>query len=123
MDPIERYELIRPILKGEKTVEQVEKEAQVSSRTLYRYLKRFRESGGKLESLADLSHAANSHPNWLTSEDKAFVIRYQLENPHLSTRKLAEELTEKGILEISYGSVADILKEDHFPEHFFFQPF
>ena len=117
MDPITRYELIRPILTGEKTVEQVEKEADVSSRTLYRYLRRFREG----ESLADQSHAASSHPKWFTDEDKAKVIRYKLENPDLSHRRLAQRLTEQGILEISYRSVANILKEGHFPEPFFFR--
>ncbi len=117
MDPIQRYELIRPILLGEKSVEQVEAEASVSSRTLYRYLKRFREG----ESLVDTSHAANSHPKWFTDEDKAKVIRYKLENPDLSHRRLAEQLTEKGILEISYRSVANILQEGHFPEPFFFR--
>ena len=121
MDPIQRYELIRPILTGKKTAPQVEKEAEVSSRTLYRYLKRFREGDQQLESLADKSHAANSHPKWFTSEDKALVIRYRLENPSLSLRRLASELTQKGILEISYHSVANILKEGNFPEHFFFR--
>ncbi|MBI1929506.1 helix-turn-helix domain-containing protein [Candidatus Poribacteria bacterium] len=89
----------------------------MSSRTLYRYLKRFREG----ESLVDKSHAANSHPQWFTDEDKAKVIRYKLENPSLSHRRLAEQLTEKGILEISYRSVANILQEGHFPEPFFFR--
>jgi len=117
MDPITRYELIRPILTGEKTVEQVETEASVSLRTLYRYLRRFREG----ESLADQSHAASSHPKWLTDEDKATVIRYKLENPSLSHRRLAQQLKEQGILEISYRSVANILTEGHFPEHFFFR--
>ena len=117
MDPIKRYELIRPILTGKKTVEQVAKETDVSSRTLYRYLLRFRCG----QSLADKSHAASSHPKWLTDSDKAKVIRYFLDNPHLSTRKLASQLRELGILDISYRSVANILSEGNFPEHFFFQ--
>jgi transposase-like protein len=102
MDPIKRYELIRPILTGEKTVEQVGKEAEVSSRTLYRYLQRFREGEQQLESLADQSHAANFHPKWFTDEDKAKVIRCRLENPSLSLRRLASELTQKGILTTNF---------------------
>ena len=53
MDARTRYELIRPILIGERTVEQVEKESGLSGRTLRRYLSRLRESGGKVENLAD----------------------------------------------------------------------
>ena len=43
MTATQRYELIRPILAGEKTVQQVHKENDISIRTLRRYLKRFRE--------------------------------------------------------------------------------
>ena len=38
MDCTQRYELIRPILQGDKTVRQVAKASGISKRTLYRYL-------------------------------------------------------------------------------------
>jgi len=42
----------------------------LSSRENRHYLKRFREGGEDIESLADKSHANHSHPKWLTREDK-----------------------------------------------------
>lgn len=50
MTPIQRYELIRPILQGEKSVKKVHVETNVPLRTLYRYLLRFRQGAGDLES-------------------------------------------------------------------------
>jgi predicted transcriptional regulator YheO len=120
MDPIKRYERIRPIITGEKTVSEVEQESGLSSRTLYRYLKRFREGNENFESLRDKSHAIHSHPKWLTDDEKAKVIRYQLENPSKSTRQIAQDLNTQGILEISYRTVANILTEGHLQKPFFF---
>ena len=108
---IQRYELIRPILKGEKTPKQASEETGVPLSTIYYYLKRFREGGEEMESLADKSHANQSHPRWLTQEDKEKIVQYKLQHPHLSSRKIAEALAEKSILKINYHSVADILKE------------
>ncbi len=70
MNAIQRYELIRPILKHEKTPKQVSEETNIPISTIYRYLKRYRESGGDIESLADKSHANQSHPKWLERKDK-----------------------------------------------------
>ena len=66
MTPIQRYELIHPILQGEKTVQQVHQETQVPIPSLYRYLKRFREGNGQLESLADKSHAPHLRHMWIS---------------------------------------------------------
>jgi transposase len=120
MDPIKRYELIRPIITGEKTVSEVEQESGLSSRTIYRYLKRFREGNQNLESLRDKSHAIHSHPKWLTDDEKAKVISYQLQNPSKSTRQIADDLKTQGILEISYRTVGNILSEGHLQKPFFF---
>lgn len=120
MDPIKRYELIRPIITGEKTVSEVQQESSLSSRTIYRYLKQFREGNENLESLRDKSHAIHSHPKWLTDEQKALVISYQLQNPSLSTRQIADALKTEGILEISYRTVGNILSEGHLQKPFFF---
>ena len=43
MTATQRYELIRPIIHKEKTIQQVHEENDISIRTLRRYLKRFRE--------------------------------------------------------------------------------
>ena len=109
MNAIQKYELIRPILKKEKTPAQISKETNVPLSTIYNYLKRFQDSGEDIESLADKPHANRSHPKWFTQEDKNKVIRYKLQHPHLSSRQIAKTLTDDGILQISYHSVADIL--------------
>ena len=109
MNAIQRYELIRPILKKEKTLEQVSKEANVPLSTIYYYLKRFQDGGENIESLADKTHAINSNSKWLTQEDKDKVVQYKLQHPHLSSRQIAKAMTQEGIKQISYHSVADIL--------------
>jgi transposase len=107
----QKYELIRPILKGEKKPKQVSEEKDVSLSNIYRYLKRLRDSGEDMESLADRSHANQSHPRWLTREDKDKVIQYKLQHPHFSSRQIAEAFTQEEIRQMSYRTVANILKE------------
>ena len=119
MNALKRYEIIRPILKGEKTPKQVSEEASVTLSTIYRYLKRFREGDRNMESLADKSHASNSHPNWLTQEDNAKVIQYKLQHPHLSSRQIAKALAQEGILQIHDRTVSSILKEHGLTPPFF----
>jgi transposase len=108
---IQRYEMIRSILKREKSPDQVSKETKTPLSTIYHYLKKFRKSSENVEDLADKSHASHSHPKWLTQENKDKVVQYKLQHPHLSSRQIAKALTKEGILQISYHSVADILKE------------
>ena len=110
MNATEKYELIRPILKQEKTPRQVSKEKNVSLVTIYRYLKRFRRGNGNMESLTDKSHAVHKHSKWLTQKDKDKVIQYKLQHPHLSSRQIANALTNEGILQVSHDPVADILE-------------
>lgn len=111
MDAIQRYELIRPILKGDRTPKQVSEEKSFPISTIYYYLKRFREGGGNIKSLEDKSHAIHSHPKRLTREDKDKVVQYKLQHPNLSSRRIAAALAEEGILQIHYRTVAGILKE------------
>jgi len=119
MEATQRYELIRPILNSEKTPKQVHDESGVPLSTLYDYLSRFRQSGGQIESLTDKSHAINSHPKWLTDEDKAKVVAYKLAHPHLSSRQIAKELEKAGILSIHDRTVTGILKERDLSAPFF----
>ncbi len=119
MDATQRYELIRPILQKEKTIGQVHAESGQSIRTLGRYLSRFRESGGKVESLADKPSVSHSHPNWLTEEQKDIVVDYKQKHPSKSSRQIARALTDGGFLKISYGSVINILKERRISPPFF----
>ena len=111
MNAIQRYELIRPILNKERTPQQVSKESNVPLSTIYYYLKRFKDGGENIESLEDKTHAIHSNPKWFTKEDKDKVVQYKLHHPHLSSRQIAESMTKEGILQISYHSVSDILKE------------
>jgi len=116
---IERYELIRPILKGEKKPKQVSEEKGVPLSSIYRYLKRLRDGNGDIKSLEDKSHAINSHPRRLTREDMDKVVQYKLQHPNLSSRKIAEALVQEGILQIHYRTVAGILKERGLTAPFF----
>jgi transposase len=114
-----KYELIRPILKNEKTPKQVSAETDVALSSIYRYLKRLRESDGSIESLADRSHAIYSHPKRLTQEDKNRVVQYKLQHPHLSSRQIAEALAQESILKIHDRTVSNILKEHDLTAPFF----
>lgn len=109
MNAIQKYELIRPILKKEKTPKQVSKEKNIPLITIYRYLKRFRKGNEDIESLTDKSHAVHKHSKWFSRKDKDKVVQYKLQHPHLSSRQIAKTLTAEGILQISYHSIADIL--------------
>jgi transposase len=113
VDATQKYELIRPILRNEKTPKQVNLEIGVPLSTIYHYLKRFRESGQDVKSLVDRSHAIHSHPKRLTREDKGKVIKYKFLHPHLSSRQIAEALAQEGILQISYRTVANVFKEQN----------
>ena len=119
MNATQKYELIRPILKGEKTLKQVREETNIPISTIYRYLKRYREGDGDIESLADKPHANQSHSKWFTRKDKDKVVQYKLQHPHLSARQVAKALTKEGILQTNYHSVADILRERGLATPFF----
>ena len=119
MDAIQRYELIRPILKGDRTPKQVSEEKSFPISTIYYYLKRFREGGGNIKSLEDKSHAIHSHPKRLTREDKDKVVQYKLQHPNLSSRQIAATFAQEGILQIHYRTVAGILKERGLTAPFF----
>jgi hypothetical protein len=119
VNALKRYELIRPILKGEKTAKQVHQETEVPLGTIYRHLKRLRESDGQVESLADKSSTPLSNPKWLTEEEKDLVVAHKLSHPHQSTRQIAAELRAAGILQIHDRTVANILKERRLPPPFY----
>lgn len=87
--------------------------------TLYHYLRCFREGDGQIGSLADKPLGSYSHPNWFTKEDKDKVVLYKVKHPEKSTRQIARELSEANILQISYHSVSDILKQRSLTEIFF----
>lgn len=118
MKALQRYELIRPILTHEKTVQQVHQETHIPLSTIYCYLSRFRFGNGQIESLADQSHAIHSHPNWLPDEDKDQVVLYKLHHPHQSTRQIAAGMREAGILHLHDRTVANILRERRLPPPF-----
>lgn len=113
MDVAQRYELIRPILQRDKTPKQVHQETGVALSSVYRYLKLFREEG--MEGLKDKSKAPHAHPKWFTKQQKDLVVQTKLDNPRLSARKIASQLTESGQLEISNKSVTNILHEHSIP--------
>ena len=119
MNARQRYELIRPVLNKEKTAKQVHHENQVPLSTIYRYLKRFRESDGQIESLSDKSSAPNSSPKWFTEEDKDTVVAYKLSHPEKSAHQIAADLKGRGILQIHDRTVANILSERRLPPPFY----
>jgi transposase len=109
VNALQRYETIRPILKGEKTPKQVNEETGVPLSTIYYYLKLLR--GRDIKSLEDKSHAIHSHPKRLNREDKDKVAQYKLQHPHLSSRQITEALAQEGILQVHDRTVANILRE------------
>ena len=119
MNARQRYELIRPVLNKEKTAKQIHHEKQVPLSTIYRYLRRFRESDGQIESLSDKSSAPNSSPKWFTEEEKDTVVAYKLSHPEKSTRQIAADLQVRSILQIHDRTVASILSERRLPPPFY----
>lgn len=118
MNITKKYEIIRSILKHEKSPGEISKETKTPLSTIYHFLKRFRKGGENIEALADKPHANYSHPKWLSQEDKDKVVQYKLQHPHLSSHQIAESMSKEGILQISYNSVSDILKKSGFSAPF-----
>jgi len=110
VDATQKYDLIRPILQGEKTPKHISKETGIPLSTIYYLLKRFQKGGGNMESLSNKSHANQSHPRWLTWEDKDKVIQYKLQHPHLSSRQMAKAMAQEDILEVHDRTVSNILE-------------
>ena len=119
MTATQRYELIRPILQQEKSVQQVHIETSIPISTIYRYLKRYRQGNQQVESLGDKSRAPHSNPHQCTEEEKDFVVEYKLAHPEKSVRQIAKDLAEAGTLSISYRTVANILSQRRIPAEFF----
>jgi transposase len=115
----QRYKLIYPILSGEKTVREVHLSTRIATSTLYRYLQRYHQSGGELESLSDKSHAAHNHPNWFSEEDRDIVVNFKLQNPHFSSYQMADALTESNLLKISASTVRNVLTQRRIRTEFF----
>lgn len=87
MNAIQRYELIRPILRKEKKPNQVSKETDVPLSTIYYYLKRFQDGGGNIENLADKTHAIRSNPKWLTQEKQDKVVQAPASPPEFPSNR------------------------------------
>ena len=119
MTATQRYELIRPILQQEKSVQQVHIETLIPISTIYRYLKRYRQGNQQVLSLGDKSRAPHSSPHGCTEEEKDSVVEYKLAYPEKSMRQIAKDLAEAGTLSISYRMVANILSKRRIPAEFF----
>lgn len=92
-------------------------EAKTLGMQVYESLKQ--EGNGQIECLADKPLGPHSHPNWFTEEDKDKVVWYKLQHPEKSARQIAACLSESDILQISYHSVSDILKQRSLSDNFF----
>lgn len=107
----QRYEIIRPIICKEKTVKEVHNETDVPIPTLYRWLRRFNEGSREVSSLADKSSKPHHHPQWLTPQQRNQVVGYKLHHPQTTSRQIAKELSDNGLLEVSSKTVSNILNE------------
>lgn len=65
MNATQKYELIRLVLNGEENPEQASEETGIPRGTIYYYLKGFHQGDDNIESLANESHADQSHPKLL----------------------------------------------------------
>ena len=109
MNATQKYELIRSVLKGKQTPKQASEETGIPLSNIYRYLKRLREGGGDIKSLADKSMLFTLILKGLHQKTK--IEQYKLQHPHLSSRHIAKALAQEGILQIHYRTVGNILRE------------
>ena len=110
---IARYRIIEMYENKEITAKEIEEKYEISESTFYRWLKRYRESGRKIQALEDRSR----RPKRVRAREKrtAEMIRLVLEirkkNPGMGKEKIAYILKRDYGKEISASSVGRILKE------------
>ena len=61
---------------------------QISRKTGYKWLNRFKEGGRKLDALEDLSRRPVNSPNRTSAEMQALVLALRREHPYWGARKL-----------------------------------
>ena len=123
MTASQRYEIIRPIIGEEKTVKEIHSETDIPLKTLYRWLKRFNEGNREISSLADRPSKPHRHPLWLTPQQRNLVVQYKLHYPQMSSRQIAKELSNIGLLEVSSKTVSNILNQHNLQYNVTTSPF
>ena len=105
-----RYPLVVLVEQGRLTQVEAAQEMGLSTRQLRRVLKRYRESGGDLESLAyQRRHPA---PNALSSEVRGGVFRLHQEYPHWSAPAITEALLAAHGVAVNRSTVYRLLRKE-----------
>lgn len=111
VEPVmQRKELMEKLLLPGVNVRALCAEYNVSRKTLYKWLARYKAAG--LEGLADRSKSPKTHPNKITRELEALILKTHKLYPYWGPRKLRQVLiNETGRLDIpAVSTVARALK-------------
>jgi transposase InsO family protein len=105
-----RYPLVVLVEQGRLTQAEAAKEMGISTRQLRRVLKRYRESGGQLDSLA----YQRKHPaaNALSVEVRAEIGRLHQEFPHWSAPAVTEALSAAHDIRVDRSTVYRLLRKE-----------
>ena len=92
----QRYKAVQGVLADGRTVGEVAGQWEVSRRTLHRWLARY--EGGGLEGLGDGSHRPAHCPHQMPAAVEVLVLEMRRAHPYWGARRIAFELTRKGVL-------------------------
>jgi transposase InsO family protein len=109
----ERLEFVTLILAAEEqglklNMQDLCSRFQISRKTGYKWLNRFKESGCKVMALEDLSRRPVSSPNRTCTEMEALVLALRLKHPYWGARKLRALMQMMGYDEDSLPAVSTI---------------
>jgi transposase InsO family protein len=107
---MERYALVTLVEQGRLTLADAAREMSLSVRQVRRVVKRYRESGHKLESLAyQRRHAA---PNALSGQVRAEILRLHREYPNWPCPAIAETLAVTEGVSVHRSTVHRLLSQE-----------
>ena len=105
-----RYPLVVLVEQGRLSQAEAAREMGLSARQVRRVLRRYRESGGKLESLAyQRRHPA---PNALPKRVREEILRLHREYPHWSAPAIAEALLATEGMAVHRATVHRLLRQE-----------
>src|SRR4030042_2802381 len=106
-----RYALVVLVEQGRLTQGEAAREMGLSVRQVRRVLQRYRESGGRLESLAyQRRHPA---PNALAEKVQEEIRRFHREYPHWSAPAIAEALLATEGVSVHRSTVHRLLRQEN----------
>jgi len=104
----EKYEIIRMVENSNIGVKRTLDQIGVSKSSFYEWYRRYLENG--LDGLKSRSRCPKQFWNRIPDRERQKIIEYALDNPQLSCREVALEITDKLLYFVSESSVYRILK-------------